>query len=398
MSTTRDAAGEQDVTEAVPVRQTTPPAQPARRVSLDVLRGGLLAFMLFTPPFRLPDTYPFLDHAAWLGWSGSDLIFPLFLFTSGGSLGYMLRRGITADKANRLIRRVIALIVLGLLYNAIGTGFDLSTLRFTGVLQLIGVTGFLGALAVTVIDRVIPGRPVLALGATLGVSWLAYAGVMAAADCWQVTEGCSPFYGLDTRLLGAEHLYRQGTGVGYDPEGIAVMVAATWIVLAGYLATMLLRDVAGRALATRAGWVVLGGAGAVVAALLLDGLTPLSKRVMSPTFMLLAAGVGLVAYGLLALAFDLEARGVWADRVRAVVAFPFTTLGWNALVVYLGERIAVVAAARTTVDGQPAFQALLDGLAGTYGARAGLITGLLLLGLLLAVTGIMRALRWRIAL
>lgn len=397
MSTTREAVGQQDVAEAAEPESEALPREQVRRVSLDVLRGGLLAFMLFTPPFRFPETYPFLEHAAWLGWTGSDLIFPLFLFTSGGSLGYMLRRGITADKAIRLVRRLLALLVLGLLYNAIGSEFDLGAMRYTGVLQLIGVTGFLGAVVVTVINWLAPKRGAIVFAVTLAGWWLVYAVVMAANDCWQTTEGCSPFHGLDTGLLGASHVYRQGE-VGYDPEGIAVMIAATWIVLVGYLATMLLRDVAGHALARRSGIVMLGGGGLIALALLLDGWTPISKRVMSPGFMLLAAGIGLVAYGLLAMAFDVETRQRGITAVRATAAFPFTTLGWNALIVYLGERIITVAINQTPVDGEPGSTALLDALALDFGDRAGLVTGVLLLGVILAITGVMRALRWRVAL
>jgi predicted acyltransferase len=369
---------------------------PVRRTSLDVLRGGLLAFMLFTPPFRLPGTYPFLEHVDWLGWSASDLIFPLFLFTSGGSLGYMLRRGITARKANRLVRRLLALLVLGLLYNAIGSGFDLSTLRFTGVLQLIGVSGFLGAVAVTLIGRVAPDRPAVGIGVALGATWVGYAALMALADCWQVGEGCSPFFGVDRGVLGASHLYRQG--VGYDPEGLVVMIAASWIVLVGYLATMVVRDAEGPRLRTRAGWMAMAGVASVALAFALSGLSPLSKRVMSPTFMLLAVGVGLVAYGLLVVFFDVEVRGRGPLAARAVAAWPFTTLGWNALIVYMGERIAVVAAVRTPVGDQSAADALLDALAAGYGDRAGLLAGLLLVALLLTITGVMRALDWRVAL
>jgi predicted acyltransferase len=368
----------------------------ARRASLDVLRGGLLAFMLFTPPYRFEGTYPLLAHADWLGWSLSDLIFPLFLFTSGGSLGYLLRRGMTGKQANRLTRRLIALIVLGLFYNAIGPGFDLATLRFTGVLQLIGVSGALGAVAVTILDRIVPDRPVLGVAVTLGVTWVAYAVVMGIADCWQTTVGCSPFHGIDVRLLGEGHVYR--AGAGYDPEGIVVMIAATWIVLVGYLATLALRDVAGRDLVVRSAWVVGAGVVAFVLALVLDPVSPISKRVMSPTFLLLAAGIGLVLYGLLAAALDTEARQRWVGTTRGVLAWPFTTLGWNALVVYLGERVAVVAATQTTVAGDPAYQWFLDTLAPTYGDRAGLLLGLALVALLLSITGVMRGLKWHIAL
>src|SRR5688572_10081528 len=74
-----------------PVRPELPPAAsvaPAsvreRLVSLDVFRGLTVAGMLLVNnPGTWSAIYPPLAHAAWHGWTPTDLIFPFFLFIVG---------------------------------------------------------------------------------------------------------------------------------------------------------------------------------------------------------------------------------------------------------------------------------------------------------------------------
>lgn len=128
--------------------------------SVDALRGAVLAFMVLTPATGDPASYPFLRHAAWGGPTASDLVLPTFLVTSGLSLAFLLRASVDRSRVLRLVRRVLALVVLGLVYNAYGTtGWDLGALRFTGVLQLIGVAGALAAVVVLVTRRLGRDRP-----------------------------------------------------------------------------------------------------------------------------------------------------------------------------------------------------------------------------------------------
>src|SRR6267154_2332593 len=59
-----------------------------------------------------------LEHAAWHGWTPTDLIFPFFLFIVGTSLAYSLRKyrdGAEIQPAVywRILRRTTLLIFLG---------------------------------------------------------------------------------------------------------------------------------------------------------------------------------------------------------------------------------------------------------------------------------------------
>src|SRR5262249_34467625 len=59
----------------------------ARLVSLDVFRGATVAGMVIVNnPGDWSQIYWPLDHAAWNGWTPTDLIFPFFLFIVGVSI------------------------------------------------------------------------------------------------------------------------------------------------------------------------------------------------------------------------------------------------------------------------------------------------------------------------
>ena len=70
-----------------PPRRVATSATPATRerlLALDVFRGLTIAGMLLVnDPGNWGHIYPPLQHAAWHGWTPTDLIFPFFLFIVG---------------------------------------------------------------------------------------------------------------------------------------------------------------------------------------------------------------------------------------------------------------------------------------------------------------------------
>ena len=124
-----------------------------RLLSLDVFRGLTVAGMLLVnQPGDWGAIYPPLEHAAWNGWTPTDLIFPFFLFIVGVtthlSIETRRRRGEDERAIVRQIARRGALIVLcGLLLASFPWWpiERITTMRFPGVLQRIGVAYFFGA-------------------------------------------------------------------------------------------------------------------------------------------------------------------------------------------------------------------------------------------------------------
>src|SRR6266496_5385535 len=63
---------------------TAPATTRERLISLDVFRGITIAGMLLVNnPGTWSAIYPPLEHAAWNGWTPTDVIFPFFLFIAG---------------------------------------------------------------------------------------------------------------------------------------------------------------------------------------------------------------------------------------------------------------------------------------------------------------------------
>src|SRR5512132_2336120 len=90
VSTTVPASSiQEELAERAPITPQpahTPAPKPPRErlVSLDVFRGLTIAGMLLVnDPGSWGSIYPPLEHAAWNGWTPTDLIFPFFLFIVG---------------------------------------------------------------------------------------------------------------------------------------------------------------------------------------------------------------------------------------------------------------------------------------------------------------------------
>lgn len=383
-------------TASSPDDTTTDSARPSRRVQgVDVFRGFVLAFMLFTPPVR--NAYPMLGHAAWLGSTFADLIFPAFLVTSGASLAFLLKAPTGAERRLRLVRRTIALLVAGIAYNTVGGPIDLTSIRLTGVLQMIGLSGALTALAVLTLRRD-DGTDRIGALAAVGAGLLAIYGtvlLVAPTNCLAPEALCNPLHWLDVNLLGAGHVYLGGAA-GFDPEGIAPTIVAASLPIMGYLAGTHIMTHRGDTRQTQRLMAI--GVAVALSGLALSPLIPLGKPLLTPTFVLFAGGLAVAGIAAAILLFDLPApRWRWIQPTRRVVSAPLVTLGWNALVVYMGERIFIVATSQTTV-GDITLTDWIFAHSPLAGDAAAFTYSLLLLAVVLATTAIMRALHWRIAL
>ena len=250
--------------------------------SVDVLRGVLVVALVFVE-WLLPPGYEWLRHSPWNGVRIADFVFPGYLFVVGASMAVGRQRSWPRD-----VRRLVVLVALGLVFNAFTTT---DPLRFTGVLQMIGVSGFLAG----IVTRLAPRVEDVALAA--GALLLAHALLLDRA--WDI----------DTWVFADERLYRAGTA-DHDPEGVlACVLGATALVLLGWCAARL------RSWPFAAGLVAL----ACVTFLVWEP----NKRAWTPSFTLLMAGTFAVL--LLAL--------------RPVDQIPvLARIGRNALLVYVAQH------------------------------------------------------------
>ena len=131
MSTTVHGSADLDFEQQAPGRRQSrrrrprSPGKPKRErlLSLDVFRGLTVAGMLLVnDPGTWGSIYPPLEHAAWNGWTPTDLIFPFFLFIAGVTthLSLQARRARGDDEPairRQIIRRGLLIFLFGFLVN-----------------------------------------------------------------------------------------------------------------------------------------------------------------------------------------------------------------------------------------------------------------------------------------
>ncbi len=344
-----------------------------RVIELDVLRGFAVVIMILSvSPGDWSFTYEPLRHADWNGWNLVDLVFPDFLFGVGMALGLTFGKSIDpVTQAGKfwlkILRRVTLLIVLGLALNALsviafylGTPSirpgEIPTLRIPGVLQRIAVCYLIAVMIVTATARRSTGGSMQintgAVGIVIALLLIGYWALMTFVPVPGFgagkldPEGNLAAY-IDRFIFTTDHLWRLGSEkwagpVVYDPEGLLSSIPATANVLFGVIAIGIWRSEHRARIAILAG---LGGA-LIAAALLLDGIFPINKRIWTSSFALLTSGISFLA---LLIAATLTRGGF-----LKIIAAPFRILGGNAILAFsLSIFLGVLAGIPLTGGDQP---------------------------------------------
>jgi predicted acyltransferase len=309
-----------------------------RLVSLDAFRGSTVAGMLLVnDPGSWSAIYPPLRHAAWHGWTPTDLIFPFFLFITGISCHLSLdgRKGALP----KLLRRVAILFLLGLVLN----GFPfypvaerLLSLRIPGVLQRIALCTLAGGLLTLNGGR--RSQIAVLVGLLLGY-WALLMAMPApgsgATGLAAVAEPSGTLAAwLDRTLFDwggwGNHLWGQSRS--WDPEGALSTVPAIGSLILGLLAGRWIRTE--QRLPRRL--LGLAGAGATAAALGLvwDLWFPINKNLWTSSYVLFTGGLAaLLLAGFMAL-IDLR-RSIWWTP-------PLLAFGINPILAYFGSEIMAI--------------------------------------------------------
>jgi len=292
-------------------------------VALDAFRGITIAAMiLVNNPGTWNDVYPSLQHAAWNGWTPTDLIFPFFLFIVGVAVTLSIGERPPPGQMRwqlgvKIVRRGLLICALGLFLNGFPR-FDWSVLRIPGVLQRIAACYLFASLIVL----------------TMGVRAQAAIAVALVGGYWALMRFVPvPAYGVgglqpetnlaayvdDTLLHG--HLLH----AGWDPEGLLTTLPALATTLAGVLTGVWLR--AGRPHAERIAALLVAGNLAVALGGLLDAWWPINKSLWTGSYVLLTAGMALNVLGVCDWLIDFKGYRRWAT--------PFVVFGMNPIVAYV---------------------------------------------------------------
>jgi len=301
-----------------------------RLLSVDAFRGMTIAAMvLVNNPGSWSHVYAPLRHAAWHGWTPTDLVFPFFLFIVGISISLSLSRrtaeGATAAALRRKILTRSALLLLVGWFLHLFPRFRFATMRIPGVLPRIAVCFLVGAVLFLSLRK---GIVRTSVGAALLVGyWAALTFIPVPGYGPGVLDEKGNLCGfVDKALLGG-HLYKPE----FDPEGILSAIPAIVTVLLGTLAGDWLRSA--RTMTRKGVGLFAAGIPLTAAGLALDPVFPVNKQLWTSTYVLLTAGLALLVFGLCFFLIEYLGRKGWAK--------PFLILGANAITVFAGSTLMV---------------------------------------------------------
>ena len=309
-----------------------------RLVSLDAFRGLTIAGMiLVNNPGSWSHVYPPLAHAAWHGWTPTDLIFPYFLFILGVAIPFSFARRLSegvgrADLLRHVARRSLVLIALGLAMRAI-PDFDFAEMRLAGVLQRIGLVYLVAAGSYVLLTT--RARHLLAPALLLG-----YWAVMTLVPVPGYGAGdLSPDGNLasyvDRALMGGR-LWRET----WDPEGLLSTIPAVVTSLLGIFTGEWLRSDRDRSALTRG--MLLAGVALVPAGLAWGLLFPINKNLWTSSYVVFTAGTALLLFGTLYWLIDVKGlRGRWEEWM--------VVYGMNAIAVFVASGMVTKAMTRIRV-------------------------------------------------
>ncbi len=314
-----------------------------RLTSLDVFRGMTMATMILVNMASLGDTYPWLDHAPWHGYTIADLVFPFFLYIIGVAMAFSLAKytnknaSITKHVYWQIVRRSAILFGLGLILNNLFWNYnliepkifpDLAHLRIMGVLQRIGVAFFLSSITILTLSE----KKLWTLAGTILIGYWLVLNFVPALDN---ADGVFTQFGnfgsyIDRLIITPAHLHKGSKSMS-DPEGLFSTIPAIVNILFGYLTGAWLKR---QSVASRTSLnLLMFGLAALVIGLVWNSFFPINKKMWTSSFVLVTTGWGLIS---LAACYEL------VDVRKYIKWFkPFEIMGLNAIFIYVASIVFI---------------------------------------------------------
>jgi predicted acyltransferase len=333
-----------------------------RLVSVDVFRGAtMVAMILVNNPGDTRTTYWPLQHAAWHGWTPTDLVFPFFLFIVGVAIVLSLKRRVDAGARpssliGKIFRRSAILFVLGLLLNGYPFGLFgprsvgelLEVWRIPGVLQRIAVCYLVAA--ILVLRCRTRTLKVLTVVLVIGYWLLMVVVPVPGQGAPDIDDPGGHLSGWLDRAVFGSHVWEHSKV--YDPEGLLSTIPAIATTLFGVLAGLLLA--ARLEPMERLARLMVTGALLVAAGAVWGWFFPINKPIWTSSYAVFTAGLAFSALGLCYWAVDL--------RGERVLSRLFVVYGVNAIAVYVGSGVLARTLALAEIDGVAVRQLLYASL------------------------------------
>ena len=334
--------------------QETPSADASKRghrlLSIDILRGITIAFMIMVNNNGGSAAWAPMHHAVWNGLTATDLVFPTFLFVVGMSIVYSvesrLARGAKrAELAWHTIKRAVILFVFGLVVNTF-PHFHLQHMRFYGVLQRIAICYLMIGLFYLFDRRVwtkIAMLVVVLLGYWALVRLVPVPGAGVPVRDVPLLDRNQNIVAWVDRQLMPGHLYEDApTFDARDPEGLVSDLPALGTTLLGLLAGLWVRS------RMTHQTKVLGLAAAAALCLNLgyywNTWLPLNKKMWTSSYVLAAAGWSLALFCILFWLVEMRGWGRSSatgagGAVKRAVMWPWMVFGLNAIAAYMVSEL-----------------------------------------------------------
>ncbi len=274
-----------------------------------------------------------MTHVTWNGFHFYDLIFPLFMFISGIAIPYSVKSALSKNPSKsklilRFLKRMVILIVLGMLYNGVfKDGF--ANARYASILAQIGIAYFFASVIYTFSGSV-----------KSTIFWIT--GILAGVSVMQLfvpvpgfgpgvftPEGSMNGY-IDRLYLPGRLAYFNGI---FDALGILSVISAIGITLMGIIAGKVLQD-KNFSEYRKTGILALIGIVLIPIAVILSPVYPIIKVCWTTTYNLLAGGISFLLIALFYLIIDVWGFQKWS--------FFFRVIGMNSVFIYLFGRIVPV--------------------------------------------------------
>ncbi len=277
------------------VRQPTA-VKPQRLLSIDILRGLTIAFMILVNNQTGPAPFHELSHADWNGFTATDLVFPTFLMLVGLSTvlstAARLARGATRKELFlHTLRRAFLLILFGFVVNNFPY-FHMATARYYGVLPRIGICYFVVA-TLYLLSPTWKDKVAIVIACLVGywalMRFVPIPGFGVPTHDFPINDrDINLAAWLDRQIFSAPHLYEHTR----DPEGLLSTIPSIATALFGVLAGLWLRTT--KSTARKATMLAITGVIFLGLGLAWDPFFPISKKLWTSSFTLFAGGWSLL--------------------------------------------------------------------------------------------------------
>lgn len=303
-----------------------------RLLALDVLRGITIAGMiLVNNPGSWSGVYAPLQHAPWIGLTPADLVFPFFMFIMGISTYISLRKynfEFSASAALKILKRTIVIFAIGLFINWLGLAcyshapFAFDQLRILGVMQRLALC--YGATAIIALLMKHKYIPYLIVTLLAGYFIILITGNGFAYNDTNILST------VDRTIFGESHMYHDN---GIDPEGFLSTIPSIAHVLIGFCVGKLLMEV--KDIHEKLERLFLIGTILTFLGFLLSYGCPISKKIWTPTFVLVTCGLASSFLALLVWIIDVKGYKAWSRF--------FESFGVNPLFIYVLSDVLAIA-------------------------------------------------------